>query len=686
MTDGRSPRLRSLHRRAGRAVFGDRLGLALWLGLLVALWVPWRLGIGAVVTDTNALANTVVAVSQGQLAVTELRYPLDTLGAGAVQQGLHQHDGLLYGRNYGQAVAAVPAVWLLQVVAAVADLRAALAGVWSLLVLAFATQVGRLVGRRSLAGRIGAVLALAAFGWNLAAAAPLDDRLLHAVALQASTLLAAATTAVLVYRLVACFEGRTVGLATGVATGLASPIAFWATVPKRHVLVSLLVVATVLAFALGRRRDAPARWSRALPYGLAGLVAWVSAFEGFVLVVALAAVDLPTARSNGARDLLAVAVALGIGLLPAFATNVAISGDPFRAPRLLRGVRSAGIEYGPDGRATAGASLGEDGVTVSAAEPPADDGAARVTGAAGDAADGTGATGTSAWTDALAAPLQAGGALDRIVGVLRTTVGGALSALTEPDRLWHVFVRSGRVPGVNYEAMGYRIVELTVLESAPLLGALALAPVVAVGRLRRALAGVATRDDPAAGSLGRIRSALGDRTPASLSPARQTDLLAVAVALAFALAYLQRVPLHAQFTVRYLLPVYPLGLYGAARLAPVASALRAAPRPAALGFLAGLVGWTAVVLAPLATGSLAVGEAVQFHALGHLLAAAVLTALVAGRLVAPERVRRPWVASALGATAGITTAFYLLAGLGYFRYGTYAVAIGRRLADLVPIV
>lgn len=696
MSGARARRLRSGLRRGGRAVFGDRRGLALWLGLVIVLWIPWRIGVGAVVTDTNALANTVVAVSRGQLAVTELRYPLDTLGAGVVQQGLHQHDGLLYGRNYGQAAAAVPVVWFLQGVAAVADLRAGLAGVWSLFVLAFATQVGRLVDRRRAAGRVGAVLALAAFGWHVAAAAPLDDRLLHAVALQASTLLAAATTAVLVYRLVACFEGARVGLAAGVATGLASPVAFWATVPKRHVLVSLLVVATVLAFAVGRRREEPSRWARALPYALAGLVAWISAFEGFVLVVALAAVDLPTARSNGVRDLLVVALALGLGLMPAFATNFLISGDPFRAPRLLSGVRAAGIELGPDGRATAGATPGEEGVTISAAKPPGGEETARAaTGGAGDAAsraasgaasEASSGAATGPRSDLLAAPLQAGGAFDRIVEVLRRTVGGALSALTDPDRLWHVFVRSGNVPGVNYRLIGYRIVELTVLESAPLLGALAVAPALALARLRGTVAAVAARDDSGAGSPRRIRSALGSRTPASLSPARQTDLLVVVVAVAFAFAFLQRLPLHAQFTVRYVLPVYPLALYGVARLAPVASSLRGAPRSAAGGFLAGVACWTGVVVATLATASLAVGEAVQFHALGHLLAAVVVAGLVAGRCLAPERVRRRWVAAALGVTGGITTGYYLLVGLGYFRYGTYALSIGGRLADLVPIV
>ncbi len=77
-------RLTGRCRQVGTAIFGDRYGYVLWLGLLVTFGLYWRVGI--FVTDTYTTANALVAVSNGHLHIVETPYSL-TLGA---QPGLHE--------------------------------------------------------------------------------------------------------------------------------------------------------------------------------------------------------------------------------------------------------------------------------------------------------------------------------------------------------------------------------------------------------------------------------------------------------------------------------------------------------------------------------------------------------------------------------------------------------------------
>ncbi|WP_225333141.1 hypothetical protein [Halomicrobium urmianum] len=679
-------------RRGGRLVFGDRAGLALWLGLTVVLALTWRVGV--FVTDTYTVANAMVAVGDGHLAIHEVRYSL-TMGT---MPGLHEVDGTLYGRNYGQAVLSLPLLLALEAGAVVAQPGLLLAGAWSLAVVWLARLFGDAFGRPSVRAG-GAALGLVAFAVHVAVGAPVERELLPLVALQGTSLFAAAGVGLFTYRILVP-TGRRLAVAAGVATALASPVAFWATIPKRHVVVTALLFAGLLCFATSRRADGR-RGDLALAgaYCATGLVAWVHAFEGFFLFVGLAAVDRLTERATR-RRLATSVVGLTLGLLPVLVTNVLISGNPIRPPRLLPGVGVGDVELTP--------SVGEDGLVPTTEGGSGDAGGTGDPmggeGSGSDASDGAGPGGDgdstgSGGTDggdggsggSTDGGSTGGGLLDGvdfeppsvvtdemlyIAGFVWTTVAEGVAAIQKGEWLWHVLVRSGRIPGLRYAENGHEAVELAVLEAAPLLGALLAAPVVAARRLRRRMGALRS------GRTGAVKSAVS--SVRRLSPAAQTDLLAVAWLGTFLVIYASRLPLFSQITARYVLPVMPLGVYLVARLPPVAAAVSARTRVAVVAYGLAVLGGGALLAGTLTALDAAVGEAFQFHALVGLGAAALAGAVVAGRTIRPGRVSHRVVAAAVGTTAGATTAFYLLAGVEYVQYGPAAVGLARAFEALLP--
>ncbi|MFC6975184.1 hypothetical protein ACFQL1_11835 [Halomicroarcula sp. GCM10025709] len=212
-----------------------------------------------------------------------------------------------------------------------------LVGLWSLAVAGLSYGVGSVLGRRRAGVLLGTGLGVALFVGNLAVATPLPARWLPMLALQTTTALAAAAVAVVAYRLGTAVSTRRVGVAMGVVAAVGTPVGFWATIPKRHSVSALVVVLAM--YTLYRSRAATshrhARRFRALTYAWVGAAAWVHAAEGLILLLAVAAVDLPTARSNRPRDLAVVGATLFASLLPFFLTNWLIAGNPVEPPRLL---------------------------------------------------------------------------------------------------------------------------------------------------------------------------------------------------------------------------------------------------------------------------------------------------------------------------------------------------------------
>jgi hypothetical protein len=647
---------------AGRWAFGDRQGLVLWLALLCWLGATWR--IGFFIQDTYATANTLVAVADGQLHVTELRYSI-TFNS---QPGLHQLDGKLYGRNYGQLYLAVPLVWALDGLAVLVDPRLLLAGIWAGLGLALVTQLSRFPRfDRRRTRRVGAAIVAVLFVASMVTATDLPRDQLALVAYQLSTMVAAATAGLVVYRLFRRFHGRRVGLAAGGLLVAATPVGFWASIPKRHTLVAALTLGTVYAFAVSRDREGRAALrARAGAYALAGFVTSVHAFEALFLVVTLGVVDVLTARSNGARDLLVVGLVLTLAATPMLATNYAISGNPAEPPRLLP---TAGndVEFSPVPEAPVddgGASDGGDGGT------PAGGGGAEGTETSGGGGEPTQTPGSSG--DGRSGSAGDGtGLLDTLgsaVGTVTSFAGeeaiAGVRSLDDTDRLYHTFVRSGTIPSVRYEPNDYEPVDLAMLEAMPILAALAALPVLFVRRLL-ALSGVR------------------DLNPRTWEPERKTDLLVACLGVVLTVVYLPRLPLFSMLTVRYLHPLVALSAVGIFRIPAVRDGL------AETGWFAraylGSLGLALVVSFGGITGlGLAVGEAVQYNALWHLAVAGVLAAVVVGRTIRPERVSPRAVATGVALPAGFTTAYLLLSGLVYFRYGTYALDLVTRVAESLP--
>lgn len=605
--------------RAAGLLFGDRVGLAAFLAalaLFVVLWiVDWR------INDSLTLLNVLDGMSQGKLHAVEAKY-----GGSLETPGTHRIGEHVYGRNYGILTLSLIPLALFEGLAVVADLRIAVAGLFSLGVLALALVVGRILDRRRRASRIGAVVAIALFVANVALATDLDPTRTELYALQVTHAVAAAFVVVLAYRLLAAVHGRRAGLFGAGLIALGTPVGLWATVPKRHVFTAALVLLLGLALYRSRvcEREEPGAGLRyrAGAYAAIGIFAWVHAPEALIVLLCFAVVDLPTAR-NDVRSLATIAVALAVATVPFLVTNYLISGSPVTPPRMLSG---------------AGPSTGE---------PSFGDGG------------GVGGTGIVGTVVGLFDPML------RPLTVLASLYGrGIDNVLAQPGEVWATFVHTGYLENFASYA-DYESVNLAVLESAPLLAAtLGVVPAV-VGRLRRRAGGL--------------------QWPPTPTPVRVLDAYLILFAVAFSLVYLSRLPIHAQITVRYLLPIFPALVVLIVRLPVVRGVLDGHWRLLGWTYAAGvLIGGQLVVVA-LAFVNPGVGEAFQFHA---WIALGVAAPLALWSLVG--RADGWWGragAVLLGLATAAITVFLLMLTLDYFTVGnSQALPLVRVIGDVVSIV
>lgn len=616
-TGGR-PRARRVLRRIGSAVFGDRVGLALFLGAVVVFSLYWRVGV--FINDNYTVLNGLAALAEGHVAVEEA-----VVGPHLGTPGMHAVDGVVLARNYGQIVTMLPFRWALAAAGAVANLRAVLVALWHLALFAFFLQVGRLAGRRRLAALGGGAVVLASFFANVA----LLERLPEAGALlagaQLHTVVVGALCGVVFYRLVARQVSRPTGVAAGAALSLATPVAFWAVVPKRHVLSTLLLVGVVYAFARSREPEGGARALpgigevpafRALSYGLVGLYAWVHAAEALFVLVPLVVADLATAPRTDRRALGFVAGVFALSLVPFLVTNGVLSGQVLKPPRMLPNLDPSDLAGG-------GSVAGTDGDPLS------------------DFGSGSGGTSTPV--------LVASQILDQYrLGL--STLG------SEPGRLVEVFVQG---PVVGREDLTFRGVNLAMLEAAPLLGALGAIAGLRVRSLHRRLKGGLSTPDP-------------------------TTLLVTLLVASLALLYLPRLPLRVQITVRYLVPVVVLLGYLLAVAAPIDRVVAGQTRVAGLSFAGGVLAGVPALAALVSGRGLGIAEAVQLHGLVGLVAAlGVLLGIAAAGL--DDRFD-PVAAVSLGLAAAAGTAFVVLTGLGYFSFvGPYLLPVVDLLTGLFPL-
>ncbi|PSQ03366.1 hypothetical protein BRC92_07060 [Halobacteriales archaeon QS_4_69_31] len=619
-----------------RVFFGSGHGVALFLGTLAFAGLYWRVGV--FINDTYTLANAFVSLAEGYLHVDEAVY-----GPGLDTPGMVVSEGQVYGRNYGQLVVSLPFLWAMEAAGTVADPGLVLPLAWGLVAVALGATSGRLVGRATAGRAVGAVCGLAVFLASAAVARPLDPVLFPVVALQAATLVATALAATTLYRLLARPYGDAVGTAAGVLAVTATPMGFWATIPKRHAFTVALVLG--VCYALYRSREPadpeallPPVGFRALAYGLVGLMTWLHGGEAFVVFLALVVVDVPTAPSNDVRSLAVLAGVFCLSLVPFLVTNTLIAGDPLQPPRML-----------PD----YGGVVGESGSGAG--------------GEAGGSGEGSGSFVTAVFPPAVATTLLA--VSDRVGTLLHPFRLGLWVVADKPDALLSTFVRSGysdRLVGENLK----QAINLSVAEAGPLVGGVVAGVAVLTRRAQRVDGREAVRE---------FRSRLD-----AAGPARTTDAFAAVCGLLFVLVYLPRLPVHAQVTARYLLVLYPLALYGLVRLGPLRRVLADHWQTGLWTWAGGVFVGGQLFVVAVAAGSLGRGSAFQLHALAGLGAAA-LFAVLASASVLTDRADRA-TALAAGLAAALGTNLVVLSGLVYFQYGPYALPAAGAVADLLSAV
>ncbi|WP_246984061.1 hypothetical protein [Halorientalis marina] len=680
--------------RVVHTLFGDRLGLIIFLASLSFVLFYWRVGV--FITDNYAVGNTLANLAEGRLAIERTPYSL-TLGA---QPGLVEVDGVVYGRNYGHAAIAVPVLLILQGVSVVFDVSVFLAASWSLLVLELARQSGQLLDRQRLVGVLGSAVAGGTFLFNIVFSHSIGAKWLPFVTLQLVTALAAAFVGVTLYRLLARIHGHRVGATIGFAAVCATPLGFWATIPKRH-LVTALAAVVVLATFYESRRATEARRAlvlRACSYVSVALTTWIHAPEAFLLFVVLVPLDLVTARSNHPKTLLVIGVAFALAFTPFLATNLAISGNPVEPPRLQSPYDSGSDDEvstptPTDRSRIAGNQTASETAVTGTAAGARDNRTAEAT-QANDAVNGTRTSGSTNESRTTTAPTpppntappddRSPSPIARVSGAIEDTfedilqerrkglgiAGGVSVIFSQPEQVYHTFVRSGRIPasaGVDYAVNQQEAIELTVLESAPIFATFLVLPVLFVSRLRTLFDGNGRH---------RLASALA-------RPERQTDILAAAITIMYTITYLSLLPIHTQITVRYLIPAFAVMLYGVGRIPSLRRVLETDSPLLATIWAGGTGILTACFLIVNATLALALGEAMQMHAIAGLGCATLLgTWTIAASMMDRGSLRSGTVV--LGLVLSVATSFLLLTGLVYFDYGTYAIPLGRVLMSLIP--
>ncbi|WP_224268000.1 hypothetical protein [Haloprofundus salinisoli] len=629
-TDHPTERYTEYKNRLLTLVFGDRYGLLLFVSGLAFFGLFWR--VGFFITDNYTVANGLYNAANGHLVVTDIVYGPPS----GETPGMVAGDGGRYSRTVGHIVFTLPVAWALEGLASVADLRIVLTGLWCSTVLAAGVLLGRIFERESLGRTGGAVAAAALFAANLSVATQLDGRWIAHVSLQITSMAAAALTAVLIYRLVSRTHTFRAGVTAGLVVILATPVGFWATIPKRHTLIAALVAATVYSFYRSREtaESGESLQFRALAYVFVGLAAWVHAADALILFVSLLVVDLVTAPSNSRRELATILGAFGLSLIPFFVTNFVVTGSPLFPPRFMpryEAVDAVSAGSGAEGSPPTGTS--QDTATGTSGQSAAGGASEATTG------DGTTAEASSSSPGSLVAPVvavveAASATVTKLVDILTRHVTNTVERAIDVDRLTATFVRAGYIEQVARKDFG-QSANLSVLEAMPLFAAVVLLPKAALRRVR-----------------AHGRGALS-----------ATDLLVAVYAVVLTLMYLPRLPLHASITVRYLLPAMPLLVYAVFRFTESRDLLQY-PRALGLSYFGTVVIGTQVILTYVLVLEASIGEAMQVHALLNLVAAVCLAVWVLFHSMVPAQARAVG-AVVLGCVCGLTTSFLLLSGTMY---------------------
>lgn len=574
--------------------------------------------VGTFITDTATMVRTLEAIAGGQLH-------LDTVSGTHFQApGTVVSDGQVYGRGYGQVFAALPILWVLEALGRIANLRVGLVAIWHLALLWLVVRVGEQFGVRRAASNLGSVVVLASFLGNVWMASSLQPGREALLALQISSLLAAGLLAVLSYRLVGIHHNQGVALAAGYAAVLAIPVGFWAQIPKRHVIVGAMLIGILFLFARSRSEAA---------------TDWVAGLERSTLERAGAYALVGLLAWINAAEAVFVLLALVVVDLPTAPSN---------APRTL-GVIGVAFAISLLPFMLTNWLVSGDPMRPVLTLRPAD----RVAGPTGNMLRDTTAASGGSLFDTLPGSVIVSKIIWLVTLVL-TQITESVHQLTDSTAVFRTWIRSGSLEGVVTRGQTeFRATNITVLESMPLLGAVTV------------LLGTAWQ-----------------RGSGVFDQVSSTDLLAATLTASFVLLYMQSLPNHAQMTVRYLVPIYPVAVYGLARQRPIRRLLEDGAGFTVWTYSAAVLVGSQLLLAYTVLAGLSIPEAVQLHAVIALGAAIGLgvTAIAsqfAGRY-------RPLAGLALGVAAGAGTSFILLSGFAYFSFvGEYVLPISQAVADLI---
>jgi hypothetical protein len=232
-----------------------------------------------------------------------------------------------------------------------------------------------------------------------------------------------------------------------------------------------------------------------------------------------------------------------------------------------------------------------------------------------------------------------------------------LAELVNVTELYSTFIRWGP-PIEPWRDSAATSTDLSVLQSMPLLGAIVTVPVAGYHRLKR------------------FRS----ERELSFTPRTTVDLFVVTYLLVLLLIYLPRLPINTSVTVRYLHPLYPLGVYIVARLGIVRQVLSKATGLMVWSYLGTVVLGGPMFIAVLVMVPIAPTDHVQFHGLITLSLGLVLAGWSVWSRTRGGSERSG--AILLGLAAGSTTLFLLLVRYLYFTSSSnFAIPVLGLVAD-----
>ncbi|MEZ3115659.1 hypothetical protein RYH80_06985 [Halobaculum sp. MBLA0147] len=652
-------------RRLKSALFSDDLGLLVFLTSVLFFTLVLRLSVS--INDSYAVSNTLLAVSDGTVFLTDF-----VLGPeSGAQPGISRTETRLVGRNYGQVFLTLPVYLLLSGLSLVFELHAVLLGMWALLLYATLIVAARYTGVGS-APKVG-ILTIGVLVANVAVATPVSERLTSYISLQLTTMIAAGFIGVVLYKLFRRELGDRTAAMVGLLGTIGTPIGFFSTIPKRHTFSALFLLLAM--FTLYRsgvvENDHRRHVYKMCAYATVGAMTWIHAPEGFILLISVGIADLTTPGSLRPKDIAFSATGLCLSLVPFFLTNTLISGNPLQPPRLLEGYKGEGLEAPPEpgtggepGNGTPKGGTPGDGESEGGTPGPP--------GGEDPSSPGTGIVErfrsvllgvTSLVYRLVLTTVELGEKVLSMVGSLAEIVvgriGSSLSIVYDGDRLWKLFGRRGFMESVPVGK--HRPVNLSLTESMPALGL---------------LVGIVSHG---------TRTGRTDLRRWRHSPYFPADMAAVVYSGLLLLLALPSLPIHTSLTVRYLHPLYAVGLYAVVRLPLGRSLLKEYPRHLWHSYLVSVAVFTAVstILVPqLVTVP---GEAVQLYASVAFGLAVALTLFTAG--VSFRRSRRGTIAIAIltGSAFGLVTTYLVCVSLVVFGPEPNAVPIVEELSKVVGL-